>query len=576
MVQLTLFPDNTPPPRWISPPWTAESEDWLKIDRDLPADDRARQIAELVAELDLSSLIRSYAGLGSSAHPPELLVRLVLYEIDRGRLSPAQWFRDCRRDDAVKWLLWGLRPSRSCLYQFRDRVGPHIDSWNRQVLQTARAEGWAPAQRAAVDGTFAAAYASRHALITAKTLETRTQQLDEAVAADYATRAEEPAEPASAPSPSPPPPTPTAAAPAPAATTAPAPAATTAPAPQAPARPTWMARTPRGRFHQQQRYHRAREPMARRQRRRRETMSRRAKAKRRPAAGIKISVSEPEAVLGLDKTKVFRPLYNIQFARDVDSEFILGWDVFAEATDTNLYIPLMKRTRDQSGTMPKITLNDGTYATIANLKFCKEQKITMYAPLADVVPAAPAGPLPESSGPAAHPAGAASASAEKPPRLIPKAAFTWLPEPQTYRCPQGHLLVLKRSSSESHEGEAVSYSQYRCPAEHCQSCPLANRCTRTPEQGRIIKRSEHDDLLEDLRQRMGQEPGQAVYKLRKQTVERQFADLKEHRGMRCFRSFGRERAWIQVGLLVLVHNGRQLLKARREAAEPDTPARRAG
>jgi hypothetical protein len=124
MVQLTLFPDNAPQPRWIAPPWTAESEDWLMIDRDLPPDERARQIAAIDADLDLSALIRSYAGLGSPSHPPELLVRLILFAIDRGRLSPAQWARDCRLDDAVKWLLFGLRPSRSCLYQFRDRVGP--------------------------------------------------------------------------------------------------------------------------------------------------------------------------------------------------------------------------------------------------------------------------------------------------------------------------------------------------------------------------------------------------------------------------------------------------------------------
>ena len=165
MLQLTLFPDipdNPPGPRWISPPWTTASDRWLEIDRDLPADHRARQISELVAALDLAPLVGSYAGLGSAAHPPELLVRLALFEIHRGCLSPAQWCEDCRYDDAVKWLVRGLRPSRSCLYQFRDRIGPYLDSWNRQILRRAKAEGWTSAKRAALDGTFAAAYASRH------------------------------------------------------------------------------------------------------------------------------------------------------------------------------------------------------------------------------------------------------------------------------------------------------------------------------------------------------------------------------------------------------------------------------
>jgi hypothetical protein len=125
-------------------------------------------------------------------YPPDLLVRLVLFENQRGRLSPAQWFEDCQFDDTVKWLLFGLRPSRSCLYKFRDRVGPYLDQWNRQILETARAEGRTPAQRASVDGTFMAAYASRHRLINAQTLATRSQQLDEAVAVDFASQRESP------------------------------------------------------------------------------------------------------------------------------------------------------------------------------------------------------------------------------------------------------------------------------------------------------------------------------------------------------------------------------------------------
>ena len=196
MVQLTLFPDNAPGPRWISPPWTTASDRWLAIDRDLPDDPRARRIAAIVAALDLTPLIASYAGLGSPAHPPELRVRLVLFEIPRGCLSPAPGFEDGWYDDAVKWLIFGLRPSRSCRYQFRDRLGPYLDPWNRSVLQTAQAEGGTPAQRASVDGTFAASYASRPPPIKAQRLAQRCQPLDAAVAADFSPPGESPPEPA--------------------------------------------------------------------------------------------------------------------------------------------------------------------------------------------------------------------------------------------------------------------------------------------------------------------------------------------------------------------------------------------
>jgi hypothetical protein len=315
--------------------------------------------------------------------------------------------------------------------------------------------------------------------------------------------------------------------------------------------------------------------MTQRQHHHRRTLSRRAKAKRQAPERIRISPSEPEAVLGKDKTKVFRPLYNIQLACDLDSDLILGSGVFAASTDANPFVPLMERVAAQCGTMPQVALNDQQYANILNLKFCGEHQITMYATVSQAplpVPTSPAGAAP---GPAQSP-GVAETPPGQPPRMIPKAALTWLPEQQTYRCPAGHLLVLQRQDTKPRAEGDLSVAQYRCPAAHCQGCPLRDRCTRSPHRGRTIKRSEHDDLYEALRQRMGQAEGQAVYKLRKQTVERQFADLKQHRGLRCFRSFGLERARIQVGLLVLAHNVLGLLKARSQRRGEATASLSAG
>ena len=595
MLQLIRFSDNSLRPRWVTPPWTCSTPSWLDIDQRLPPDHLARQIDLLVAELDLTDFERSYAGLGSLPYPPDLLVRLVLFENQRGRLSPAQWFEDCQFDETVKWLLFGLRPSRSCLYKFRDRVGPYLDQWNRQILKTARAEGRTPAKRASVDGTFTAAYASRHRLINAKTLATRSQQLDEAVAVDFASQPGEPPIPvpdadsitapaAGAHSPQaggipdpvstlvpPPPPEPTPSA------GAPPPATAAAAAPSAPTRPYWMAGTPAGRFRQRQDYHQAQNVMTQRQNHRKKTMSRRAKAKRQSPERMKISPTEPETVLGFDKTNVFRPLYNIQFACDLDSRFILGSGVFMAATDANLFGPLMERTHDLSGTTPDTVLNDPQYANVLNLKICDDDGITMYAPVANDPPQPEKPPPPLGSSPPA-PDGSPGdpPRSEKPTPLIPKSRFTWLPEQQTYRCPEGHLLVLQRRGTDQREDGELKQSQYRCPAEHCRNCPLRDQCTRSPERGRMVKRSEHDDLYDALRQRMRQPEGQALYKLRKQTVERQFADLKQHRALREFASFGLARARIQVGLLVLAHNGLELLKVRSQGAESGTAAHQAG
>lgn len=46
----------------------------------------------------------------------------------------------------------------------------------------------------------------------------------------------------------------------------------------------------------------------------------------------------------------------------------------------------------------------------------------------------------------------------------------------------------------------------------------------------------------------------ALYRRRRETVERGFADLKWHRGLSRFHGRGLERAATELGLLVLVHN----------------------
>jgi hypothetical protein len=59
--------------------------------------------------------------------------------------------------------------------------------------------------------------------------------------------------------------------------------------------------------------------------------------------------------------------------------------------------------------------------------------------------------------------------------------------------------------------------------------------------------------------------------LRKQTVELGFADAKENRGCRAVAGFGLRRAQVLVGLLVLLHNGKALLRLRQQKQAQQVP-----
>ena len=54
-------------------------------------------------------------------------------------------------------------------------------------------------------------------------------------------------------------------------------------------------------------------------------------------------------------------------------------------------------------------------------------------------------------------------------------------------------------------------------------------------------------------------------------MELGFADLKEHRGLRVFRCFGKKRARTQAGLVILASNGLKITKSLRRRERGKLP-----
>ena len=132
---------------------------------------------------------------------------------------------------------------------------------------------------------------------------------------------------------------------------------------------------------------------------------------------IVVSTGDPEAALGVDKDHVFRPLYTLQTIRDVDSPFILSYDVFAQATDAGTLPLMLERTEQLTGRRLKEVLADSGYVTGIDLALCAQEGVTLYGPWK-----------------------ANDMSAPKATPLFTKAQFQWLPELETYCCPAGQML----------------------------------------------------------------------------------------------------------------------------------------
>jgi transposase len=469
----------------------------------LDVDHPARIIDAFVDALDRTSLQASYLGVGSLAHNPDLMLKLVLYETDQGRLSPAQWARDSRDSDAVRWLGQGIQPSRSALYAFRDRLSQPVFEMHAQAIRQAKAEGLTAAEVAVLDGTSVRACASRHHLVNEDKLTKRLEELNAAVAQDAAGQPIE-------------------------------------------SQPYWMAATPHGRQAQLERYRQAGDELADRLAKNQE----RPKDKQLPRNKVKVSITDPEAPLGRDKEKVFCPMYTSEFVVDTASLLILSFDVFAQVTDAGTLAPMLDRTQEVTGAMLIQISTDAGYTSLLDLQECQERNVRLVAPVQE------------------NDFTAQKRAQAGPPR-IGKDQFQWLPEEQTYRCPEGHRLNYKgKEQKRRRDDNTVTQHRFHCPAEHCRACPLRERCVRDPEKGRTVKRLEGEELIEAHKKWMKTEEAKAANRLRGSVIERCFGDAKQHRNLRRLHGRGLKRAKAEIGLVILVQTALTLARLRKNAVNP--------
>ena len=251
------------------------------------------------------------------------MLKIALYEIQTGHHSPDQWAKDTCDRRCLQWLGLGIAPSRSRWYAFRDRVGPLLETFHRQILEGAVAQGLTTASRGSLDGTLIAAHASRHRLVNLSRLRRRLEELDRVIAADKTRQDPGPI-------------------------------------------PGWMARHPATRQRQRYRFREAQRKLLKEHARN----ACRPRDQRQDAEKIVISTSDFQAALGRDKEKVFRPLYNLQVVQDIESPLVLGYEVFAQATDAGTLMPLRQRAHDLTGIWLKEILADAGYASALDLFDC--------------------------------------------------------------------------------------------------------------------------------------------------------------------------------------------------------------
>ena len=132
----------------------------------LPEAHLARYVAAVVENLDLSEIERAYAGRGSDAYHPALLLSLLIYGYATGTFSSRKIERATYDSLAFRYLACNRHPDHDTLATFRRRFGKQFESAFVQVLQVAHENQLSRFGTVSLDGTKIHANASRHSALS--------------------------------------------------------------------------------------------------------------------------------------------------------------------------------------------------------------------------------------------------------------------------------------------------------------------------------------------------------------------------------------------------------------------------
>jgi transposase len=116
-----------------------------------------------------------------------------------------------------------------------------------------------------------------------------------------------------------------------------------------------------------------------------------------------------------------------------------------------------------------------------------------------------------------------------------------------YICPNGQLLTYRTTNREG-------YRQYHSDPQQCRNCPVRQKCTPSANATKVVTRHVWEQSRERMDQHRLSRIGKRIYKRRKETVERSFADAKQLHGHRYARFRGLTRVEQQCLLAATAQN----------------------
>lgn len=253
------------------------------------------------------------------------------------------------------------------------------------------------------------------------------------------------------------------------------------------------------------------------------------KARIERSGDSQVSMTDKDARLQKKSSQTI-PGYNAQIAVDSKHKLVVAEDV-SNNGDDRAHLASMLAEAQRNLDVEELTgLADRGYYDGAQFKECEDNNITVYVPSPD------------------------KSLAMKKKGRYSKKDFTYDAQGDCYCCPQGRQL--KRCKAVVTKNSRT-YIQYISKSVDCKACAVRERCLGAQRRTRILRRWEHEDVVDRHRERMRQ--GVEKMKKRGAIVEHPFGTLKHRNGLHQFLMRGLDKCRGEFSLMTMAYNFTRVL-----------------
>jgi transposase len=151
----------------------------MSLDEKIPADATVRLVNQIVDELDISKVIDTYKGGGTSSYHPRMMLKLVLYAYLNNIYSCRKIEKQNRENIHYMWLTDMQTPDHNTINNFRSRnLKDTISAIFTQVVLILVDMGYLSLDVIYTDGTKIESRANRYTFVWRKTVEKNKAKLE--------------------------------------------------------------------------------------------------------------------------------------------------------------------------------------------------------------------------------------------------------------------------------------------------------------------------------------------------------------------------------------------------------------